>query len=152
MTTKIFLSSDHAGHALRARVARHLAERHLPFEDCGPADLTARVDYPDEASKVAQLVRQSPEGRGILICGSGLGMAIAANKVPGIRAADAWNRDVARLSREHNDANVLCLGARFLSEEEALGIIDVWVSTGFDGGRHATRVAKISGLEAKGSS
>jgi len=149
--TKIFLSSDHAGHALRARVARHLAERHLPFEDCGPADAAARVDYPDEAGKVANLVLQHPEGRGILICGSGLGMAIAANKVPGIRAADAWNRDVARLSREHNDANILCLGARFLHEDEALSIIDVWLATAFDGGRHATRVAKISALESKGS-
>jgi RpiB/LacA/LacB family sugar-phosphate isomerase len=148
--TKIFLSSDHAGHALRARVARHLADRHLPFVDCGPAD-AARVDYPDEAGKVANLVRQDPEGRGILICGSGLGMAIAANKVPGIRAADAWNRDVARLSREHNDANILCLGARFLPEDEALSIIDVWLATAFDGGRHATRVAKISALESKGS-
>ena len=149
--TKIFLSSDHAGHGLRARVALHLAERHLPFEDCGPSDAGARVDYPDEASKVANLVRQDPESRGILICGSGLGMAIAANKVPGIRAADAWNRDVARLSREHNDANILCLGARFLPEDEALSIIDVWLATGFDGGRHATRVAKIAALESKGS-
>ena len=144
---KIFLSSDHAGVELRVRVARHLSERHLTVEDCGPP-AASRVDYPDEAAKVARLVRQSPQRRGILICGSGLGMAIAANKVPGIRAVDAWNQEVARLSRAHNDANVLCLGARLLSEDEALGIVDAWLETGFEGGRHATRVEKITALES----
>ena len=144
---KIFLSSDHAGFSLRSRVARHLAEQHLTVDDCGPPDASP-VDYPDEASKVCRLVRDTPEGRGILICGSGVGMSIAANKVHGIRAVDAWNLEVARLSRQHNDANVLCLGARVLSEEQALEIIDLWLATAFEGGRHATRVGKIAALEA----
>ena len=143
---KIFLSSDHAGFSLRSRVARHLLERLLPIDDFGPPDASP-VDYPDEAVKVARLVRDTPEGRGILICGSGVGMAISANKIHGVRAVDAWCLEVARLSREHNDANVLCLGARMLSEEQALAIVDLWLETGFAGGRHATRVAKIAALE-----
>lgn len=144
---KIFLSSDHAGFSLRSRVVRHLVERQLTVEDCGSPE-AAPVDYPDEASKVCRRVRDTPQGRGILICGSGVGMSIAANKVHGIRAVDAWNLEVARLSRQHNDANVLCLGARMLSEEQALAIIDLWLATAFEGGRHAARVAKIVALEA----
>jgi RpiB/LacA/LacB family sugar-phosphate isomerase len=145
---KIFLSSDHAGFSLRSRVVRHLVERQLTVDDCGSPDVSSPVDYPDEASKVGRLVRDTPQGRGILICGSGVGMSIAANKIHGIRAVDAWNLEVARLSRQHNDANVLCLGARLLSEEQALGIIDLWLATAFEGGRHAARVAKIAALEA----
>lgn len=144
---KIFLSSDHAGFSLRSRVARHLIERQLVVDDHGPPDASP-VDYPDEASKVCRLVREAPQGCGILICGSGVGMSIAANKIHGIRAVDAWNLEVARLSRQHNDANVLCLGARLLSEKQALEIIDLWLATDFLGGRHAERVAKISALEA----
>ena len=143
----VFLSSDHAGFALRARVARHLAARNQSFEDCGPPDATP-TDYPDEARKVAERVRATPQARGILVCGSGVGMAIAANKVEGIRAVDAWNPDVARISRQHNDTNVLCLGERFLTEDQALAIVDAWLETGFDGGRHALRVAKIAALES----
>jgi ribose 5-phosphate isomerase B len=143
---KIFLSSDHAGFSLRGRVTRHLLDLRVPVDDRGPPDASP-VDYPDEARNVCQLVRDTPGGRGILICGTGLGMVIAANKVHGIRAVVAWNLEVARLSRQHNDANVLCLGARLLSEEQALGIIDVWLATDFEGGRHATRVAKIAALE-----
>ena len=143
---KVFLSSDHAGFDLRARVAHHLAARNQSFEDCGPPDATP-TDYPDEARKVAERVRATPQARGILVCGSGVGMAIAANKVEGIRAVDAWNPDVARISRQHNDTNVLCLGARLLSEEQALEIIDLWLATSFEGGRHAERVAKITALE-----
>jgi len=148
---KVAVGSDHAGFTLKQEVAESLRKEGYDVVDVG-TNSTAPVDYPDYAEKVALAVKDGRAERAVLICGSGVGACVAANKVPGIRAADAWNRDVARLSREHNDANVLCLGARFLSEEEALGIIDVWVSTGFDGGRHATRVAKISGLEAKGSS
>jgi ribose 5-phosphate isomerase B len=141
----IFLSSDHAGFSLRSCVVHHLAERQLLVEDCGPPDASP-VDYPDEASKVCHLVRNTPEGRGILICGTGVGMSIAANKIHGIRAVDAWSLEVARLSRQHNDARVL-------SEEQALEIIDLWLATAFEGGRHATRVAKITALEvAEGES
>ena len=146
----IFLSSDHAGFDLRIKVARFLADRGLAFEDRGPTTAVP-VDYPDEAGQVARLVRDTPDARGILVCGSGVGMSIAANKVRGIRAVDAWTREVARLSRQHNDANVLCLGQRVLAEDEALAIIDTWLSTPFEAGRHSTRVAKIAALEAEES-
>lgn len=144
----IFVSSDHAGFVLREKVVRHLAARkELRIEDRGPAS-PAPVDYPDEAAKVARLVTETPGARGILVCGSGIGMSIAANKIPGVRAVDAWSVDAARLSRQHNDANVLCLGERLLSEADAFAIVDTWLATAFDGGRHGTRVAKISGLES----
>jgi len=147
---KIFLSSDHAGFDLRTKVARHLAERQFAVDDRGPST-DIPVDYPDEAREVAQLVRDTPDARGILVCGSGVGMAIAANKVRGIRAVDAWTREVARLSRQHNDANVLCLGARVVPHDEALAIIDTWLSTPFEAGRHFTRITKIAALEAEES-
>jgi ribose 5-phosphate isomerase B len=146
----IFLSSDHAGFDLRVKIARFLADRGFAFEDRGPTTAVP-VDYPDEARQVARLVRDTPGARGILVCGSGVGMAIAANKVRGIRAVDAWTPEVARLSRQHNDANVLCLGQRVLSEAEALAIIDTWLSTPFEAGRHFTRVTKITALEAEES-
>lgn len=127
---------------------RHLAARQdLRLEDRGPSR-PEPVDYPDEAAKVARLVRDTPGARGILVCGSGIGMSIAANKIPGVRAVDAWSLDAARLSRQHNDANVLCLGERLLSEEEAYAIVDTWLATPFEGGRHGTRVAKIAALES----
>ena len=144
----IFVSSDHAGFALREKVVRRLAARtELRVEDRGPPSPDP-VDYPDEAAKVARLVRQTPGARGILVCGSGIGMSIAANKIPGVRAVDAWSVDAARLSRQHNDTNVLCLGERLLSEEEAFTIVDTWLATAFDGGRHGARVAKIADLES----
>ena len=146
----IFLSSDHAGFDLRTKVARYLAEHRFQVEDRGPSTAVS-VDYPDEARQVAQLVRDTPDAVGILVCGSGVGMAIAANKVRGIRAVDAWNRDVARLSRQHNDANVLCLGQRVIPEDEAFAIIDTWLSTPFEAGRHLDRVTKIAALEAEES-
>jgi RpiB/LacA/LacB family sugar-phosphate isomerase len=144
----IFVSSDHAGFVLREKLVRHLAARQdLRLEDRGPSRPDP-VDYPDEAAKVARLVRDTPGARGILVCGSGIGMSIAANKVPGVRAVDAWSLDSARLSRQHNDTNVLCLGERLLSEEDAYAIVDTWLATPFDGGRHGTRVAKIAALES----
>ena len=146
--SSIFVSSDHAGFELRGKLVRHLAARQdLRIDDRGPSRPDP-VDYPDEAAKVARLVRETPGARGILVCGSGIGMSIAANKVPGVRAVDAWSLDSARLSRQHNDANVLCLGQRLLSEDEAFAIVDVWLSTAFEGGRHGTRVAKIEALES----
>ena len=132
------------------KVARHLAERQFEVEDRGPRD-PGSVDYPDEARDVARLVRDTPGARGILVCGSGVGMSIAANKVRGVRAVDAWTPEVARLSRAHNDTNVLCLGERVLSEDEALAIVDTWLSTAFEAGRHAVRLTKIAALEAEES-
>lgn len=146
----LFVSSDHAGFALREKLVRHLATRpDLQVQDRGPSRPDP-VDYPDEAAKVARLVQETPGARGILVCGSGIGMSIAANKIPGVRAVDAWSIDSARLSRQHNDANVLCLGERLLSEEQAFAIVDTWLATAFEGGRHGTRVAKISALESEG--
>jgi len=145
----LFVSSDHAGFALREKLVRHLAARQdLQVQDRGPSRPDP-VDYPDEAAKVARLVCETPGARGILVCGSGIGMSIAANKIPGVRAVDAWSIDSARLSRQHNDANVLCLGERLLSEEQAFAIVDAWLATAFEGGRHGTRVAKISALESE---
>jgi ribose 5-phosphate isomerase B len=148
----IFVSSDHAGFTLRQKLVRYLAERQpqLLVDDLGPSHPDP-VDYPDEARKVALLVRETPGARGILICGSGIGMSIAANKIPGVRAVDAWSIDAARLSRQHNDANVLCLGERMLTDDQAFGIVDTWLTTPFDGGRHGNRVAKITALESAGA-
>jgi len=147
-SSPVYISSDHAGFALRQKLVHHLAAHHqLQVDDLGPAQ-PQPVDYPDEAEKVARLVHDRPGARGILVCGSGIGMSIAANKIPGVRAVDAWSIDAARLSRQHNDANVLCLGERLLSEEQAFAIVDTWLTTAFDGGRHGDRVAKIALIES----
>lgn len=139
---KIVASSDHAGLNLRKAVVKTLRARGIDVEDLGP-QTPDPVDYPDEAARVARRVLSGGDVRGLLVCGSGVGMCMAANKIEGIRAVDAWNVDSARLSRAHNDANVLCLGERLISEGDADAIIDTWLSTPFEGGRHARRVAKI---------
>ena len=143
---RIALGADHAGVALKAHVKQALDDRCLTYEDFG-ADSEAPVDYPDYALRVARRVASGSFDRGILICGSGLGMAIAANKVQGVRAAPATDAETARLSREHNDANILTLGARLLSSDRVLDIIDAFLSTPFGGGRHKRRVDKISAIE-----
>lgn len=139
---KIFASSDHAGFELRKALVATLRSRGLDVEDLGPEDRAPR-DYPNEALTVSRLVGGTPGSRGLLVCGSGIGMCIAANRVNGIRAVDAWSVEAARLSRSHNDANVLCLGARLISAGDAQAIVDVWLSTAFDGGRHTARLAQI---------
>jgi RpiB/LacA/LacB family sugar-phosphate isomerase len=145
---KIYASCDHAGLTLKARLAAYLRERGHEVVDLGVND-EAPTDYPDWAARVAFAVRQDPGARGLVVCGSGVGVTIVANKVPGVRAVDAWSVDVARLSRSHNDTNVLCLGARFLDEQQARQIADAWLETTFEGGRHAVRVAKIGAIEAQ---
>jgi ribose 5-phosphate isomerase B len=147
----IYVSSDHAGFELRRKLTETLAgapwaDRGFVVEDLGPAD-PAPVDYPDEAHKVARRVAAEPGARGLLVCGSGVGMCIAANRTAGVRAVDAWNLEVARLSRAHNDANVLCLGARLITEGDARAILAVWLATPFDGGRHAGRIAKLDRVD-----
>lgn len=144
---KIVASSDHAGLNLRKAVVQTLRARGIDVEDLGP-QTPEPVDYPDEAARVARRVLAGGDVRGLLVCGSGVGMCMAANKIEGIRAVDAWNVDSARLSRAHNDANVLCLGERLISEGDADAIIDTWLSTPFEGGRHARRVAKIDHMAA----
>ncbi len=137
---KIYASSDHAGFELRQELVGILRGRGIDVDDRGPVDPRS-CDYPLAATEVGRLVRNDPGSRGLLVCGSGIGMCMAANKVQGVRAVDAWNVDSARLSRAHNDANVLC--ARMVSKAEARAILDVWIATAFDGGRHAARVAQI---------
>lgn len=139
---KVALGADHRGFALKEELKRWLAARGHQVFDLGPASAD-RVDYPDYAFKVADAVARHQADRGILICSTGIGMSIAANKVLGVRAALADNVRLARLSREHNDANVLCLGADFVSAPVARRIVGVWLRTGFAGGRHARRLAKI---------
>jgi ribose 5-phosphate isomerase B len=119
----------------------------VPYDDYGPATAVA-VDYPDFAATVAQAVRTGQADRGILICGTGIGMSIAANKVPGIRAALATTGEMARLSRAHNDANVVTLGGRTTAPDQVREIIRLFLSTAFDGGRHQARIAKIAQLES----
>lgn len=141
---KIALASDHAGFAEKERLKSLLDDLGVEFEDLGPAS-DESVDYPDFARKVAERVGAKVVDQGLLVCGSGTGMAITANKVPGVRAAVAWSEEMARLARQHNDANVLAIGARTTPPEDIPKIVRAWFSTEFEGGRHAERVAKIEG-------
>jgi ribose 5-phosphate isomerase B len=144
---KIALASDHAGFAEKERLKPLLTDLGLQFEDLGTVS-EASVDYPDYALKVAEEVAEGRVDQGVLVCGSGTGMAITANKVPGVRAAVAWSEETARLARQHNDANVLAIGARTTPPDQIPAIVRAWFSSNFEGGRHAERVAKI---EACGS-
>jgi ribose 5-phosphate isomerase B len=139
---RVALGADHRGFGLKDDLKRWLAARGHEVIDLGPASAD-RVDYPDYAFKVADAVVRHQADRGILICSTGIGMSIAANKVRGVRAALADSVRLARLSREHNDANVLCLGADFVSAAETRRIVSVWLRTEFAGGRHARRVRKL---------
>jgi ribose 5-phosphate isomerase B len=143
---RIALASDHAGYAEKERLKTVLTELGVEFADLGTAS-EASVDYPDYARKVAEEVAEGRVEQGLLVCGSGTGMAITANKVHGVRAAVAWSEEIARLARQHNDANVLAIGARTTPAAEIPKIIRAWFSTEFEGGRHAARVAKISEVE-----
>ena len=143
---KIAIASDHAGFEEKERLKPLLNELGIQFEDLGTGSPES-VDYPDYARKVADEVAQGNVDQGILVCGSGTGMAIAANKVPGVRAAVAWSDEIARLAREHNDANVLSIAARFTPFEQISGIVRAWFTARFDGGRHARRVEKIREIE-----
>ena len=142
MNEQVPVGADHAGFALKQRLIAELEKRGLAPLDLGTYS-TDSTDYPDYAHPVAERVESGIARRGVLVCGTGLGMAYAANRHPGVRAAVAWNPEVARLSRQHNDANILVLPARFVSEEEALDILRAWLDTPFEGGRHAPRIAKI---------
>jgi len=142
MAEVIPIATDHAGFALKGRLVEEL--RTMGYE---PLDLgthtTASTDYPPFAHALAGKVAAGEAKRGVLLCGSGLGMSYAANRHPGVRAAVVWNDEVAGLAREHNDANVLVLPARFLSDQDAVKILHTFLETPFAGGRHARRVAEI---------
>jgi ribose 5-phosphate isomerase B len=143
---KIALGADHAGFELKDRIKQRLGEQGIAVQDLGTHSADS-VDYPDFARKVAEMVAEHADTLGILVCGTGIGMAISANKVPGIRAANCDSVFEAQMSREHNDANVLALGARVVETESALEIVDKWLTTSFAGGRHQRRVDKIHEIE-----
>ena len=146
MTRRIALGADHAGFEEKEKIKHTLDELGIEYVDMGTTS-TDSVDYPDYAQKVAEAVSKGEVDQGLLVCGSGTGMAIAANKVKGVRAAVAWSPDIARLAREHNDANVLSLPARFTSAEDSAEIVKAFFGAKFEGGRHEKRVEKIAELE-----
>ncbi|MGI6575442.1 MAG: ribose 5-phosphate isomerase B [bacterium] len=144
---KIALASDHGGYRLKEKIKDYLAELGFEHEDFGTFS-DASVDYPDFGVKAAVAVAKGKFPMGILVCGTGIGMAIVANKVPGIRAALCTDTFMARCSREHNHANILVLGERVIGEGLAKDIVDIWLKTEPGGGRHQNRVAKIINIEA----
>ena len=150
-SSRILIASDHAGFELKEQLERALRERGYDVEDLG-TDSEASTDYPDYAHPLAERVSRGDVERGVLLCGTGLGMSYTANRYPHVRAAVAWNAEVARLAREHNDANVLVLPARFVSPEQGLEILTTWLDTEFAGGRHARRVEKIEKAEQESPS
>lgn len=141
----VAVGSDHAGFLLKEEVAKHLVERGVEVVDVGTHS-TDRVDYPDFGTAVGRAVVDGRAELGIAVCGSGLGICMAANKVAGVRAAPVHDMTSARLSREHNDANVICLGERLTGIQVALDAVDAWLGATFEGGRHAGRVAKLDAL------
>lgn len=146
LTMKVAIGSDHAGFELKQKVLAWLREKACEVQDVGTHS-EARCDYPDFAKVVAEKVSRGEVERGILVCGSGIGMSIAANKVAGVRAAECVDPYMAEVSRSHNDANVLCLGGRVVGEDVARKMVEIWLSTPFEGGRHAQRVEKIREIE-----
>lgn len=146
MTLKIALAADHAGFQEKEKIKTTLDELGVEYDDMG-TNSNQTVDYPDFARMVGEAVACGDYEQGLLVCGSGTGMAMAANKVRGVRAAVAWNEDIARLARQHNNANVLAIGSRTTLEGEIPNIVKAWFETDFEGGRHERRVEKISEVE-----
>jgi ribose 5-phosphate isomerase B len=144
----IAIGSDHGGFELKAEIIKHLKGKGLEVEDMGTCDCSS-VDYPDYGQAVAEAVTLGKAEKGIIICGTGIGISIAANKVPGIRAALCTDSYMARMAKEHNNANILALGARVVGEGLALDIVDAWLGSEFQGDRHQLRVNKISAIEKK---
>lgn len=143
---KIAVASDHAGYEAKEELKPLLDELGIEVEDLGTISEDS-VDYPDYAQKVAEAVACKDVDQGLLVCGSGIGMAIAANKINGVRAALVWNEETARLARQHNDANVLAIGSRTTPKEEIPKIVRAWFDAKFAGGRHEKRIEKITELE-----
>ena len=138
----IFISSDHAGFRLKETIKDYLTNKKIIFQDLGPND-DSRADYPDYAHKLARKVKLNKSNVGILVCGSGTGMNIAANRHKNIRAAQCFNLKSTKLSRLHNDANVITLGSRLITRKNAIRFVSVFLNTKFDGGRHLKRIKKI---------
>lgn len=146
MAKRIAIGADHAGFEEKEKMKAVLDELGVAYDDMG-TNSSDSVDYPDFALKVAEAVGKGEYEQGMLFCGSGTGMAISANKINGVRAAVAWNPEIARLARQHNNANVIAVPARFISDEEAAAIVKAWFEADFDGGRHEARVDKITSIE-----
>jgi ribose 5-phosphate isomerase B len=146
MPERIPIGSDHAGYEMKAVLAEELRRLGFDVEDVG-SHTTQPSDYADYAHAVAREIEEGIVHRGVLLCGSGLGMSYAANRHPGVRAAVVWDHDIARLSRQHNDANVLVLPSRCIDDATALDILHTWLDTPFEGGRHIKRIAKIEEAE-----
>lgn len=142
---RIAVGSDHAGYELKERLAAHLRELGHEVVDCGTHS-AERVDYPDFGAAVGRTVAAGEAGGGVCVCGSGIGIAMAANKIAGVRAGVVWDVTSARLSREHNDANVICIGERLVGPQVAVDALDAWLGATFEGGRHEGRVAKLDAL------
>jgi ribose 5-phosphate isomerase B len=140
---KVAIGSDHAGYDLKEAVKKHLDNNNISYQDFGPFSAVS-VDYPDFAHPVANAVTENNVDFGILICGSGNGINMTANKHQKIRSALCWQEDIAQMSRLHNNANIIALPARYMTEETALNCVDIFLDTDFEGGRHADRIAKIS--------
>src|SRR5215475_3947090 len=143
---KVLIASDHAGFNGKEAIKKTLGEMGVEYEDLGTSSLDS-VDYPDYAERVAKGVASGEAERGILVCGSGIGMEITANKVAGVRAALAWNEETARLARRHNDANIVAVGERTTPQETIDRIVRAFLTTDFEGGRHERRLEKIKRLE-----
>ena len=139
---RVYIASDHAGYTMKEAIKRHFSDI-FEWEDLGTHS-SESVDYPDFAHPLAEAVAQSPENRAVLLCGTGNGVAMTANKHADVRAALCWNTEIAALARQHNNANVVVLPARFISAEEAFAIVSTFFNTPFEGGRHARRVEKIN--------
>ena len=146
MIKNVAIACDHGGYELKLDVIRHLEEKGIAYEDFG-CNSTESVDYPDYGIPAAKAVAEGKFDAGILICGTGIGMSLCANKVKGIRAAVCSDTFCARMTRAHNNANVLCMGARVIGLGVALDIVDAFLETEFEGGRHATRVEKVMAEE-----
>ena len=139
---RIPIAADHAGFEMKAKIEAVLKKLGYEVQDLGATSATSS-DYPDFAHPLAREVSEGEAKRGVLLCGTGLGMSYVANRYPHVRAAVVWSPEIAELARRHNDANVLVLPARFVSEEDGVKILKTWLETPFDGGRHARRVEKI---------
>lgn len=145
----IAIGSDHAGFDLKEEIIAFLKEMNYNVKDFGTCNASGSVDYPDFGQAVAEAIVSGECEKGIVVCGTGLGISMAANKIPGIRAAVCTDTYMAKMSREHNDANILALGARVVGPGLALEIVDAWLKSEFTGGKHKTRVDKISAIEKK---
>ncbi len=146
MTKKVAIGADHAGFEEKEKLKKQLDKLGIDYEDFGTYSEES-VDYPDFAEKVGEAVARGEVEQGILLCGSGIGISIAANKIDGVRSALAWNAETARLARQHNNANVLSIGARTTPHGEIPKIVEAWFKAEFEGGRHSRRVDKITKLE-----